>query len=100
MTGTRRFTAEDVVSQALTYLAAHEPMLTRFFNLTGLTPETIRKAAENPGFDASVLDHFLADETLLVQFTQSTGLRRDEVSAARESIERGGPDRRAASPVP
>jgi hypothetical protein len=74
-------------------------MLTRFFNLTGLTPETIREAAENPGFHASVLDHFLADETLLVQFTQSTGLRRDEVSSARESLERGGTDGHAASSV-
>jgi hypothetical protein len=77
---------EAIVAQALSYLAANEPMLTRFFNLTGLTADTIRKAAGDPGFSASVLDHLLADETLLAQFTQSCGIHPEDVRLARQRL--------------
>ena len=81
---------EAIVAEALNYLVAHEPMLMRFFNLTGLTADTIREAAGDPGFYASVLDHVLADETLLTQFTQATGIRPEDVRAARHRLD--GPD--------
>lgn len=91
-----RLEAEDIVAQALGYLAANEPVLMRFFNLTGLTADTIREAAEDPSFYASVLDHFLADETLLAQFTHSTGIRAEDVQRARHRLEGPGDEERQA----
>jgi hypothetical protein len=84
---TKTLNPEEIVAQALNYLVAHEPMLMRFFNLTGLTAETIREVAESPRFSAFVLDHFLADETLLAQFTQSAGIRPEDLRLARHRLE-------------
>ncbi|WP_052954492.1 DUF3572 domain-containing protein [Microvirga vignae] len=88
--------AEAIVAEVLSYLAAHEPMLTRFFNLTGLTPETIREASTDPGFYASVLDHLLADEILLAQFTQPCGLRPEDVRLARHRLDESDETKRQA----
>ena len=87
---TKFFDPEEIVAQALNYLVAHEPMLLRFFNLTGLTADTIREAAKSPSFSASVLDHFLADGTLLAQFTQATGLSVEDLQRARQRLDEPG----------
>jgi hypothetical protein len=102
MTKTMSLNPEEIVAQALNYLVAHEPMLLRFFNLTGLSADTIREAAESPRFSAFVLDHFLADEILLAQFTQSAGIRPEDVRLARQRLDRSveaqeiGPSARGA----
>jgi hypothetical protein len=98
MTETKSFDPEEIVAQALNYLAAHEPMLLRFFNLTGLTADTIREAAKSPRFSASVLDHFLADGTLLAQFTQATGLSVQDVQVARQRLDGPGEAQHSALP--
>jgi hypothetical protein len=87
---TKFFDPEEIVARVLNYLVAHEPMLLRFFNLTGLTADTIREAAESPSFSASVLDHFLADATLLAQFTHATGLSVQDVRLARQRLDGPG----------
>jgi hypothetical protein len=87
MTQTKSFDPEEIVAEALNYLVAHEPMLLRFFNLTGLTADTIREAAKSSSFSASVLDHFLADHTLLAQFTQATGLSVEDVRLAHQRLD-------------
>jgi hypothetical protein len=95
MADRQAFNAEEIVAQALNYLVAHEPMLMRFFNLTGLTADTIREAAGSASFPAAVLDHFLADETLLAQFSQFSGIRSEDIRNARLRLEGGVPSEKA-----
>jgi hypothetical protein len=87
MTKSKHIGAAEIVTQALNYLVANEPMLIRFFNLTGLTADTIREAAEDPCFHVFVLDHFLGDEILLTQFTHTTGIRSRDLRSARHRLE-------------
>ena len=63
--------AESLAIKALAFLASDPERLGRFLAITGLGPETIRKAASNPGFLVAVLDYLANDETLLVAFTVS-----------------------------
>ena len=46
----------------------------RFLDLTGLTPDTVREAASSPGFFVAVLDHLAADELLLLTFATNAGV--------------------------
>jgi hypothetical protein len=51
--------AEALIAQVLQFFMADPDRLVRFFDVTGLTPDTIRTAANAPGFAASVLDYML-----------------------------------------
>jgi hypothetical protein len=92
---------EDLVASALAFLANDPERLTRFFILTGLSPDTIREAARAPGFAASVLDYLLGEEPLLVLFASASNLRPEDVVQMRASLEQSGPEvRRARAPIP
>ena len=78
--------AEILAVQALTYLAADESRLARFFALTGLDPGTIRAAARSPGFLSAVLDHVTGDEALLVSLAKTIGVEPERVMAAQEIL--------------
>jgi hypothetical protein len=74
--------AEASAIAALQYLASDPERLGRFLSLTGLGPDTLRRAASEDGFLLRVLDHLLEDEKLLVAFAEAQGLRPDQVVAA------------------
>ncbi|WP_034996393.1 DUF3572 domain-containing protein [Beijerinckia mobilis] len=61
--------AESLAIGALSFLAADPDRLGRFLSLSGLTPETLRAAAAEPGFLGAVLDHLCSDESLLLAFS-------------------------------
>jgi hypothetical protein len=69
-----RETAEMLAIQALGFLAGEPERLAGFLAATGLTPDRIRAAAKEPAFLAAVLEHILADESLLNAFTDSAGV--------------------------
>ncbi len=75
--------AERIAIAALAFLGSEPERLNRFLALTGLSPAHLRAAAAGPGFLAGVLDHVLADETLLTAFAASEGLDPAKVAAAR-----------------
>lgn len=79
--------AESLAIKALAFLAGDPERLGRFLAITGLGPETIRKAASNPGFLAAVLDYLSSDETLLVTFAANAGVAPEKVSQARSLIQ-------------
>jgi hypothetical protein len=83
--------AELIGLQALGFLAAEEARLTRFLALTGVGPADLRRRAGEPQLLAAVLDHLLADETLLFLFADSAGLDPAEVAAARRRLPGGTP---------
>src|SRR3712207_3957248 len=60
MASYRKITVEEAESVALSafmHLAQDDERLTRFLDMTGLRPDTVREAAATPGFFAAVLDH-------------------------------------------
>ena len=78
--------ADQIAIQGLTFLAADAERLDRFFGVTGLDVTTLRRAAESPGFMASVLDYLGSDEPLLRAFAQEHDYDPAEVDAARRHL--------------
>jgi Protein of unknown function (DUF3572) len=68
--------------QGLTFLAGDADRLSRFLALTGCGPADIRAQAHTAEFQASVLEHLLADESLLLLFASETGIRPDLIAPA------------------
>jgi len=69
-----REAAEMLAVQALTFIAEDQERMSGFLAATGLEPGQIRSAAQQEGFFAGVLEHMLADESLLVAFADSAGI--------------------------
>jgi Protein of unknown function (DUF3572) len=81
-----REVAEIVAIQALTFLAGDPGRLGEFLAETGLGPETLRTAATNPQFLASVLDFVLRDDATVKAFADSSKLHPTNVAAARQVL--------------
>ncbi len=75
---------------ALSFIADDPERLGRFLSLTGIDPQMIRAAAQEPGFLLGVIDHLAADESLLLGFAQEHEINPDEVRVARSVL--AGPD--------
>jgi hypothetical protein len=90
-----RDTAEMIAIQALGFLAGDTERLERFLALTGIGPEALRAAAQEPGFLAGVLDHVAGDEAMLLAFAANAGIAPERVAQARAMLSeagRGEPD--------
>jgi hypothetical protein len=85
-----RQAAEMLAVQALTFIAEDPERMAGFLSATGLEPGQIRAAAQQEGFFAGVLEHMLADESLLVAFADSAGIDPAELGRARAMLGRGG----------
>ena len=83
-----RESAESLAVQALAFLAGEPERLGRFLAETGIAPEAIRAAATSPGFLMGVLDHLLADESLLIAFADEAGIGYETVGRARAVLGR------------
>jgi hypothetical protein len=84
--GSGRERAEALAISALAFLAAEPERLGAFLALTGIGPESIRAAANEPHFLAGVLDHVASDERLLVAFAANAGIDPVEVSRAQMAL--------------
>lgn len=78
--------AQDIAIAALAHLASDATLLERFLRLTGLTQQTIRSAAHEPGFLASVLQFYMQDERLLMAFAQARDLRPETLTRAHATL--------------
>ena len=83
-----REAAEMLAVQALTFIAEDQERMSGFLAATGLEPGQIRSAAQQEGFFAGVLEHMLADESLLVAFADSAGIDPAEIAHARAALGR------------
>lgn len=81
-----REVAEIVAIQALSFLAGEPERLGRFLAETGLGPETLRTAASDPNFLASVLDFILRDDESVKAFAAASQLHPTNIMAAREVL--------------
>jgi hypothetical protein len=75
--------AETIALNALAFLAGDAQRLHRFLRLTGLDADDLRRQAEEPAFLAAVMDHLLADQTLLLVFAADAGVRPEALEKAR-----------------
>ena len=81
-----RQAAETLAIQALAFIAEEPDQLAGFLGATGLTPDGIRESASQPDFLAGVLDHMLADESLLIAFADSAGINPADIARARGAL--------------
>ncbi len=81
-----REAAEALAVQALSFIAEEPERLGAFLAASGIGPDAVREAARAPGFLGGVLDHMLADESLLLAFADSAGLDPASVARARRTL--------------
>jgi Protein of unknown function (DUF3572) len=82
-----REAAEILALQALGFIAEEPERLADFLNVTGLTIEYIRTAARRPDFLAGLLEHMLADESLLIAFAATSGIDPGDVARAHSALD-------------
>jgi hypothetical protein len=85
-----REVAEIVAIQALSFVAGDPERLGLFLAESGLGPETLRSAAADPQFLASVLDFVLRDDATVKAFADASKLHPTNIAAARQVL--GDPD--------
>ena len=78
--------AEALALQGLTFLASDGQRLVRFLSITGLTPGDLKSWAEAPHLQSAVLDHLLADESLLLVFAAEADIAPERVGLARHVL--------------
>jgi hypothetical protein len=83
--------AEVIALKALGFLAQDGERFQRFLSLTGIELPAIREAAGDPAFLGGVLDHLLADQTLLLLFAESEDLRPEWIAATRRNLPGASP---------
>jgi hypothetical protein len=79
--------AETIALQALAFLAEEPKRLGRFLALTGYQPAELSEAATTGAVQLAVLDHLLSDESLLLVFSSSAGIRPEAVPLARALLD-------------
>ena len=78
----RELDSERLAVEALSFLASDEERLGDFLAATGLTRDTLRDAAGEPGFLTGVLGHVGADEALLLAFASHQGTDPEQIGRA------------------
>ena len=74
----------------LGFIAEEPERLAGFLHSSGLAVEQIRDAAQEPRFLVGVLEHMLADESLLVAFATSAGVDPAAIGQARAALASNG----------
>jgi hypothetical protein len=91
-----REVAEIVAIQALSFIAGEPERLGAFLAESGIGPETLRSAAADPRFLASVLDFVMRDDATVKAFASVSQLHPTNIAAAHQALndpqwERDGP---------
>lgn len=80
---------QDLAIAVLAHIAGDDVLLRRFLGLTGIDASEIRRAADEPGFLAGVLDFVLAHEPTLIEVAAAVGIEPQTLVAARRSLAAG-----------
>jgi hypothetical protein len=81
-----REVAEIVAVQALSFIAGDPERLGIFLAESGIGPETLRSAAADPHFLASVLDFVMRDDVTVNAFAGASNLHPTNIAAARQVL--------------
>lgn len=74
--------AESLALQGLTFLASDAARLSHFLTLTGIAPSELRNWDGNAMIQGAVLEHLLADESLLLVFAAEAGIAPESIAPA------------------
>lgn len=78
--------AEIVAIQALSFIAGDPERLGLFLAESGIGPETLRTAATDPRFLASVLDFVMRDDATVKAFASVSQLHPTNIAAAHQAL--------------
>ena len=81
-----REVAEIVAVQALSFIAGDPERLGAFLAESGIGPETLRTAAADPRFLASVLDFVMRDDATVKAFASVSQLHPTNIAAAHQAL--------------
>jgi hypothetical protein len=81
-----REVAEIVAVQALGFIAGEPERLGQFLAESGIGPETLRTAASDPQFLASVLDFVMRDDATVKAFAEVSQLHPTNIAAAHQAL--------------
>ena len=81
-----REVAEIVAVQALSFIAGDPERLGLFLAESGIGPETLRSAASDPRFLASVLDFVMRDDATVKAFAGVSQLHPTNIAAAHQAL--------------
>jgi hypothetical protein len=81
-----REVAEIVAIQALSFVAGNPERLGAFLAESGIGPETLRGAAADPRFLASVLDFVMRDDATVKAFAEASQLHPTNIAAAHQAL--------------
>jgi hypothetical protein len=81
-----REVAEIVAVQALGFIAGEPERLGLFLVESGIGPETLRTAATDPQFLASVLDFVMRDDATVKAFAAASQLHPTNIAAAHQAL--------------
>ena len=81
-----REVAEIVAVQALSFIAGEPERLGLFLAESGIGPETLRTAATDPQFLASVLDFVMRDDATVKAFAEASQLHPTNIAAAHQAL--------------
>jgi hypothetical protein len=85
--GTRnRENVQAMAVEILTFLSEEPERLVRFFDLSGVSVETLRQVADTAGFRASLFDFIGSDEAMLLAFAARFDHDPAEVDRVRLSL--------------
>ena len=78
--------AELLALQALAFLAQEPARLAYFLRLTGLNPQELQRIAGERSLMSGVLEHLLADQSLLLVFAAETRVAPESVALAHAKL--------------
>jgi hypothetical protein len=78
--------AEIVAIQALSFVAGDPERLGAFLAESGIGPDTLRTAATDPHFLASVLDFVMRDDATVKAFAAASQLHPTNIAAAHQAL--------------
>lgn len=73
---------------ALTFIAADDNRLAKFFALTGISPDALVADARSARMLCAVLEHLAQDESLLLVFAAEAGIPPERITQSIQLLER------------
>lgn len=90
MTQKTREWAQSVALQALTFILSDTDHLSRFMDLSGLSPADLESRIDDPELQGGILDYLLMNEADLLDFCKAAELSPEQPEQARAQLPGGG----------
>lgn len=78
--------ASTIALNLIAYIASNEKTLERFLGLSGILLHDLQSSAASPEFQGFVLDYALQDESLIIEFAESCGMKPETIQRARFAL--------------